>query len=116
MVRKALEKLYNGVCTVKVREEYEKDNGSTGFREGVLIENAPCRLSYKSITPTTNDGVASTTTQEIKLFIAPELNIPSGSKITITQNNITTDYARSSKAVTYTSHQEIVLELFDRWS
>ena len=116
VVRKAHEKLYSDICSVTVREEYEKDNGATGFREIVLFENAPCRLSYKSVVATASSEAVATVKQEIKLFIAPELNIPPGCKITVERNGSATDYTRSGKSALYSSHQEVVLDLFERWS
>ena len=52
----------------------------------------------------------------VVLFIAPEVEIPSGSKITVTQNGKTTDYCRSGESAVYTSHKEIALELFEDYA
>ena len=51
--------------------------------------------------------------QTIKLFISPLVNVPPGSKITVTQNNQTQVYKSSGQPAVYTNHQEIELELFD---
>jgi hypothetical protein len=39
-----------------------------------------------------------------------------GSKLTITQNDMTTEYQSSGKPAFYSTHQEIVLELFKGWA
>ena len=116
MVKKALETLYNGICTVTVHREYEKDNGATGFRDEVVIENEPCHLSISNKSATQGGQTSASVSQITQLFIRPDVDIPSGSKITVTQNGRTTDYTRSGQPAVYDTHQEIVLELMDRWS
>lgn len=116
MVRAAIESLYDGKCTVTVRQEYEKDNGATGFQEVVLIENEPCRLSFNNTSSTQEGEVAASVSQVTELFIGPEINIPPGSKITITQNGETTEYSKSGVKAKYETHQQIILELWKKWS
>lgn len=114
--RKAIERLYDGTCTVTVHQEYEKDNGSTGFKDEVVLKDEPCHLSKQNISSTKEGEVAATISQVTKLFTSPTVNIPTGSKITVTQNGKTTDYKQSGEPMVYATHQEIILELFDRWS
>lgn len=116
MVRAAIESLYDGKCTVTVRQEYEKDNGSTGFMDAVILEDEPCRLSFKNTSSTKEGEVAATVSQVTELFISPEVDIPSGSKITVTQNGESIDYAKSGVKAKYETHQEIVLNLWEKWS
>ena len=116
MVRAAIQSLYDGKCTVTVRQEYEKDNGSTGFQEVILIEDEPCRLSFSNTSSTKDGEVAATVSQVTELFISPEVDIPPGSKITVTQNGETVDYTKSGVKAMYETHQQIILELFKRWS
>lgn len=120
MVRKAIERLYRDTCTVVVREAYQKANQSTAFREKNLIEDQPCKISFSraiSTYPTTsNDGIASAITQDIKLFIAPEITIPPGSKIIITHFGKAIAYQGSGVPAVFANHQEIRLELFSKWA
>jgi len=44
------------------------------------------------------------------------VDIPEGSKITVTQNGVTHDYERSGKPAVYSCHQEVPLELFKEWA
>ena len=114
--RKAIEKMYKGKCDVIERQKItDPITKKTAFAEVPIIMAQPCRLSFKSI-PTTGDGNTASQTQETKLFVAPNVTIPSGSKIIVTQDGITTAYANSSTPATYETHQEITLKLFDRWS
>ena len=53
--------------------------------------------------------------QTVKLLLPPDIVVLPGSKITVTQNKITEDYTSSGIPALYVTHQEIVLELFERW-
>lgn len=115
--RKAIESLYIGSCTVSEYQKVIKPNKSTGFKEVVVLENQPCRVSFKNINATNpTDNLASSVVQIITLFIAPELAIKPGSKITVNQNNTVKSYKASGEPALYDTHQELVLELFDDWA
>lgn len=115
--RKALESLWKGTCTVWIREEIQNPvNKRTEFGEAAVYEDQPCKLSIETITTTNENNNAASVTQKVKLFIAPEVNIPAGSKITVTQNGKTADYEKSGEPGIYTNHQEISLDLFKGWS
>ena len=115
--RKAIESLYIGSCTITEHQKIKKENKSTGFSDVVVLENQPCKLSFQTVNSTTaTETGASAVTQTVKLFIAPEVKVKPGSKITVTQNNITTEYQNSGEPAMYSTHQAIVLELFKGWS
>ena len=59
---------------------------------------------------------AARVAQTVTLYIDPSVVIPEGSKITVTQNQVTADYGRSGKAAVYTDHQEVPLELWEGWA
>ena len=111
-VRKAIETMYDAVCTIIIREEYEKDNSTTGFRNVVLLEDEPCHIKYSSVKSAVPEETAANVSQEIRLFISPDIEIPAGSRITVNQ----VDYARSGVVAEYATHQEIVLSLWKGWS
>ena len=115
--RRAIEKFYSGTCTITEYQKFQKPNKSMGFREEVVFENQPCRLSFSTANQTnqTETG-ASSVSQIIKLFLAPEIQVKAGSKLTITQNGVTADYVRSGEPSHYSTHQEIILELFKGWA
>ncbi|UWD48758.1 hypothetical protein NYR90_00125 [Clostridioides difficile] len=106
--RKAIEMLYRDKCTIA---EYHpiKDpiTKRTNNKEVVVLENQPCKLSYKNITSAT-DGKVAKLEQTIKLFISPNIEIKAGSKLIINNK----EYIRSGESAIYQNHQEIILELF----
>jgi hypothetical protein len=109
LVRLAIEKLYEGQCTITVKET-KRVNGITRTEDKVYCENQPCKLSYQSTSSSNETETVSTSYQEIKLFIAPEIEIPEGAKISVTQDGRTELYKRSSKPMVYSNHQEVLLD------
>lgn len=115
--KKAIESLYLGVCTVYIREKYlDPLTKQTNFTETAIITDQPCRLSYSRISPNTETDRVSQQHQVIKLFIDSSLDIPAGCKIIVTQNNKTQAYKSSGVPAVYRYHQEIELEIFERWA
>ncbi len=76
----------------------------------------PCRLSFKSKTVAMPSETVSAVAQGVRLFIAPEITVKNGSKVTVTQNGITTEYAASGVPAVYITHQEIMPEPFRGWA
>ena len=114
--RKAIESMYDGTCTVTEYQEYTKPNKSTGHHEVVILEGQPCRLSFSSSPNTNQTESAAQLVQTIKVFLAPDVRVQAGSKLTITQNGVTTEYKSSGEPALYQTHQEIMLELFKGWA
>jgi len=117
VARKAIEANYFGTLTVTEMKK-EKDVKSKLTKTGpvVVLENQPCKLSFETLQATVQTDSAATATQITKLFVSPDVSIKAGSKITVTQNGVTTDYTHSGIPAVYPTHQEIVLELFERWA
>lgn len=115
--REAIESLYDGLCTITEHKKVKKEDKSTTFEEVVVLSEQPCRLSFQTINSTSQTETgASALTQIVKVFLAPDIQVKPGSKLTITQNNTTAEYKSSGEPAYYTTHQEIVLELFKGWS
>lgn len=115
--KKALEFLWKGTCTISVKKEKTNPiTKRTEFDEDVIYSNQPCKLSFERLTTTTENSNAALITQGVKLFLSPTIEIPPGSKITVTQNEKTTDYERSGEPAVYSNHQEVPLELFKGWA
>lgn len=114
-VRRALEKGYIGTFTVTEHQKVIKPNHTTGFSDVDVLMDQPCRLSFSS-SPSAKDGDVAEIGQTVKLFFAPEIVVKEGSKITVTQNGITTAYKQSGVPAHYPTHQEIILELFKGWA
>lgn len=118
LARKATESLYTGLCSVYVLDTVRNpDTKQSVQTEKLLFENQACRVSFESnnTTAKSNDTVYEKP-QSIKLFIAPELDVTPGSKIVVTQNGRTTTYKSSGVPRVYITHQEIELELSERWA
>lgn len=116
VLRKAIEKMYIGNCTITEFQKVKKDNKSTGFKDVIVLENQPCKLSFSSIKSTSQTETAAMIVQTAKVMIAPEIQVKPGSKIAITQNGAITEYKNSGEPALFDTHQEIILELFKGWS
>ena len=114
--RKAVESLYDGRCTITEYQKIKKENKSTGFAEVVVLEDIPCRMSFKSVNPTNQTDISGAVTQGIAVYLSPDIVVKPGSKLTITQNGVTAEYEYSGKSAVYSTHQEVSLELFKGWS
>lgn len=115
--RKAVESAYTGTCTVIEFQNVKNPvSGITEAREVITAENVPCRASFESKTAAVPTLTAAKAAQGIRLFIAPEIKIKSGSKVTVTQNGVTAEYGVSGVPAVYITHQEIMLELFREWA
>lgn len=115
--RKALERLWTDHCAFYVRVS-TKDPVTkvTDFTEEMAMQDIPCRVSFSALAATSGDGVAAVA-QTVKLFLAPEIAIPAGCKIVVTRSNgAVLTYAQSGQPAIYSSHQEIMLTLWERWA
>lgn len=116
MHRAVIEQTYAGRCTVTERRKVKKPNGSTGFEEVVVLEEQPCLMIYKTVSSASAPEPATAINQGTVLVIAPEVEIKPGSKITVAQNGVTADYARSGIPAVFSTHQEINLEAFKEYA
>lgn len=114
MVRKFIERLYVGRCSITNRQSvFDSVTKRTSFKDVTIAENEPCRLSFSTLQNAERSETTTAVLQSVKLFLRPELDIKSGSKITVTQNGVTTTYASSGKPAVHSNHQEIILILWD---
>ena len=117
MHRKAIEDTYDGICSIygmqPVKDPVTK---VTRLGEALKQECIPCHLSYSGAASASDSGTATTVVQTIKLFLSPEIEILPGSRIEVTQQGRTGSYAQSGKAAEYSSHQEILLELWKAYA
>ena len=114
--RKAIEQTYERKCTVYEYKSVKDDDNITRKKEVAVLTEIPCRISYKSIT---NTNVSNSVAQQsivTKLFISPDVEIKSGSKIVVTKGDLVETYQRSGMPARYDTHQEIMLANFERWA
>lgn len=117
MHRKAIEATYDGTCRIyRMRPVKDPDTKVTRQEEVLVQEGIPCHLSYSSAVPAAGSSTAASVVQSIKLFLAPEPVIPPGSRIEVTQQGRTESYDQSGQAAVYSSHQEILLELWREYA
>lgn len=115
--RAAVEGLYDGVCdVVEYGEVFNKGSGITRMKEAVVYENVPCRLSFERGQTVRQTEGGAQVGQQGKLFIAPEINIKSGSKIIVKQCGRAAEYGFSGTAAVYPTHQEILVSPFGKWA
>lgn len=115
--RKAIEATYFGTLTVtEMKKDRDAKTKLTKTEPVVVLENQPCKLSFETLKSAVQTDSAANVTQITKLFVSPDVLIKAGSKITVTQDGVTTDYTRSGVPAIYPTHQEIILDLFERWA
>lgn len=110
--REAIQSMWTGICNIFGFKDTEDKYGATNLAEVTLFENLPCRLSFKNISQTNQTESFAVSSQVVKLFIAPDVYVPPGSVVEVTQNGITRKYKHSGISAVYTNHQEIVLEAY----
>ena len=117
MHRKAIEATYDGTCRIygmqSVKDPVTK---VTRQEEAIVQDGVACHLSYSSTAPAAGSDTVTGVAQTIKLFLAPELVGPPGCRIEVTQQGRTESYAQSGKAAVYSSHQEILLEIWKEYA
>ena len=115
LARKAIEDIYfTEKCDViemqSVRNEQTKITRTVEIK---VLENQPCRVSFESLNTVGQTSTGAISKQSVKLFISPDIKISPGSKIVIGSNA----YKASGVPAVYTdTHQEIMLDMFDRWA
>ena len=109
MVRN-LQKLWRDTCSIynfeKVKDPKTK---TTEFKEVLVQENIPCRISFQNISSTTETLSIAVTNQVIKLFLTNKVEIKENSKIIVTRNGIAKTYKASGIPAIYSVHQEVIL-------
>lgn len=128
-LKAAVESLYSGTCTVTATTPtFDEITKQTTNTETTLFADQPCRLSFISAPPSdklvsfSHNLIHSDTprahfaNQQIKLFIDPSLDIPPGSKISVTQNGLTQYFKSSGVPAVYSSHQELELVRLDEFA
>lgn len=114
--RGLLESRYDGICTIYRYEQTRADTGEDIKERTVFLEDAPCRLSYDRAPAAADSVTADTIEQGITLFLTPDVAIPPGCYITVTQCGVTTNYENSGPAKVYATHQEIALKLAEEYA
>nr|DAU55298.1 MAG TPA: head closure knob [Bacteriophage sp.] len=113
LVRRSVERLYDGVATVEEARKEKNAKNITALIWAVVAQDLPCRVSYKTLAPAGRSDTVDSIAQAITLFTAPEIDIKPGSRVTVTQRGRTMRFACSGIPAVYDSHQEIPLVRFE---
>lgn len=106
---KAIQSLWTDVCTVTVKDRVtDEDTHISDFRDVVLIEDEPCKLSFSSAPPVYGDDVQNVS-QTVKLFISNAVPVPAGSRVSVTRGENVFEYRSSGEPSIFTYHQELSL-------
>lgn len=117
-----LRALWTDRCDIAVQvPERDAVTGRTLFRQETVHQALPCRisfrLSFETVTAVRDtDGEATGLRQSAKLFLAPELQVPPGSSVTVYRGGRVFFLGKSGPPAVYDRHQEIRLELLRRWA
>ena len=115
MIRKSIETSYYDICTVYVRKAVQnKEDFSTEFKEVILLEDFPCKLTFQEMNTTfPTEQFADRVVEIVRVFLAPEPIIPPGSIFVIHHANKEWKFKSSGEPSLYDTHQQIMLKVFD---
>ena len=116
--KKAQESQYRDLCTVyEYRDVTDGKSKLTRKEEVAVLEDIACRLSFELLYGVSQTDTGAQTAQRVKLFIAPEVRIPAGCKITVKlSGGEVLSYGLSGVPAVYPTHQEIRMEPFEEWA
>lgn len=108
---------YEGLCSiVEYRDITDARTKRTRQDEVTVYTDKPCKLSFEHLNAAGQTDTAAAMIQATKLFLAPDIEVKTGSKLVITWQGKTESYSCSGKPAIYPTHQEIVLEAFRGWA
>lgn len=102
--------MYTDVCSIYNQQKI-KVNNKTKFESVLVVENEPCRLSYDSPKIAVQTESSANISNNVKLFISPQIDVAEGSRIEVVREGKTYQFKCSGMPSMYPTHQEIKLEL-----
>ena len=111
LARREFEKHYDCKMTVIGSKKEKVGNITEHIPNALLVEDQPCRISKKTLSTVSTDEGKGTADYAISLYCAPELDVPVGSRITVTDpNGNIRKYRRTSESFnSYRTHQEMLI-------
>lgn len=102
-------KLWTAKATIYAKVE-SSDDVFDDVTDKVIVKNTPCKVVVKKITPVTDEKGVGETQYTATLLISPDITIPAGSVIDVTdEHDHTTHYKRGNSYTGYSNHQEVAL-------
>ena len=109
--RGAIESLYAHSCDIYgYRGARDGESGITEEREIKLYEKQPCRASFELSYPLSQGENTAEASQRVKLFLAPEVEVPCGSRVEVFVNGERLSFGFSGEQALYDRHKEIRLK------
>lgn len=102
--------MYTDTCSIYNQQKI-KVNNKTKFESVLVVENEPCRLSYDSPKIAVQTESSTNLSNNVKLFISPDIEVVEGSRIEVVREGKTYQFKCSGMPSMYPTHQEIKLEL-----
>ena len=122
MVNKGIRRIWNDRCDILVRDSSTcPSTGRTLFAERCIYVDLPCRISFRLSFETVGAvrdvaNAAIRAGQSVKLFLAPEIVVPPGSKILVRRRGHEMEFARTGMPAVFEGHQEVRMERFSNWA
>ncbi|OSA84101.1 hypothetical protein B2H84_03165 [Clostridium botulinum] len=114
--RKAIESLYDCTCNIIGGKEKIKDpvTKETKLIPKIKYEKQSCKVSKQSLSKNNQSDTTNNINYELKLFIAPEVEIKQGDIIEFTNVlDVKTKY-KAGEGFPYYTHQEVILSKEDK--
>lgn len=115
--RKSIEMAYSDFITVEIKQG-EKVNPDTYETEpdiDIAYDLVPCRISFGS-SNVNEEGLISTAEQKVTVFVYPDMDIPTGSRVTVLREGVRLLFEASGPPNIYPTHREYPLSEWRRWN
>ena len=108
---KGLDSLYTDKFSIYRPKKFDDGYGGTIFKDTLVSENNPCRLSQKTLSATSQE-VNFTSVQEFKLFIPLNVEVLQNDLLIVYRGDIKYTFRAGQpfKYIDVLPHQEIVLQ------
>lgn len=111
VVRKAIERLYDGVATIVMQSQTIDTSTGRVKSQDTTVTGVACRISYKRVNPADAGGGITAAAQIVTMFTNPDIVIKAGSDITVDQRGRMLQFRAAGVPAVYASHQEVPLEV-----
>ena len=112
-VKDKVASLYHGKMAIIEYRKTKDENGISKLRLERVQGGIACRLSYKRKTQNQPDEDASELQIETVIYCDPDIIVPAGAVIEVTQEGATEKYELAGGVVKYHNHQEIYVRKFE---
>lgn len=107
--------MYTDICNI-YNQHKTKVNGVTKLESVKVVENQPCRISFSNFPKVSQTEAQANVEGDAKLFISPDIEVLEGSRVEVSREGKTLYFKATGTPSTYPTHQEIKLEISERWA